>query len=143
MCPADSVGRMPIITMCAPTSAALASASLRLARTPSSNSVKPRSLSCLGGTLISRLNWPSSVWKSGSAIASSASRVLQRRVTELVDEVELDLQPGHRGVRVEARLAQHPREHVEAAPHLLAVARPVLAGELLLCHLFAHGRSLA
>ena len=40
---------------------------------PFSNSVKPRSLSCLGGTLISRLNWPSSVSKSGSAIASRAS----------------------------------------------------------------------
>ena len=133
---------MPIITMWAPTSAALASASLRLARMPSSNSLKPRSLSCLGGTLISRLNWPSSVWKSGSAIASSASAFFSAGSPTLVDEVELDLQPGHRVVGVEARLAQHPREHVEAAAHLLAVPRAVLAGELLLRHLFAHARSL-
>ena len=84
------------------------------------------------------LNWPSSVWKSGSAIASSDLGVLQRRVAVLVDEVELDLEPGHRVVGVEARLAQHPGEHVEVAAHLLAVPRAVGAGELLCRDLFAH-----
>ena len=68
--------------------------------------------------------------------------VLQRRVAVLVDEVELDLEPGHRVVGVEPRLAQHPGEHVEAAPDLLAVARPVGPGELLCLHLFAHVRTL-
>ena len=77
------------------------------------------------------LNWPSSVWKSGSAIASSASAFFSAGSPRVVDEVELDLEPGHRVVGVEARLAQHPGEHVEAAAHLLAVPRAVGAGELL------------
>ena len=68
--------------------------------------------------------------------------VLQRRVAVLVDQVELDLEPGHRVVGVEPRLAQHPGEHVETAPDLLAVARPVGPGELLCLHLFAHVRTL-
>ena len=63
---------------------------------------------------------------------------LQRRVAALVDQVELDLEPGHRVVGVEPRLAQHAGEHVEAAPDLLAVAGPVGPGELLCLHLFAH-----
>ena len=66
--------------------------------------------------------------------------VLQRRVTELVDEVELHLEPGHRVVGVELVLAQHPGERVEAAVHLLAVAGAVGAGELLCFDVFAHGR---
>ena len=73
MWPSARVGRIPIITMWAPTSADFASASLRLRRRLSSNVVSPPSRSFAGGTLISMLNWPSSVWKSGSAIASSAS----------------------------------------------------------------------
>jgi hypothetical protein len=68
--------------------------------------------------------------------------VLQCRVARVVDEVELDLQPGHRVVRVEPRLPQHASEHVQATTHLLAVARAVLAGELLLCDLFAHGETV-
>ena len=68
--------------------------------------------------------------------------VLQRRVAALVDQVELDLEPGHRVVGVEARLAQHPGEHVEAAPDLLPVPRAVGPGELLCFHLFAHGPTL-
>lgn len=73
MWPSASVGRMPIITMWAPTCADFASASLRLRRRVSSNVVSPLSRIFAGGTLISMLNWPSSVWKSGWAIASSAS----------------------------------------------------------------------
>ena len=65
-------------------------------------------------------------------------RALQRRVAELVDEVQLDLQARHRVVGVEAGLAQHPGEHVEAAADLLAVAGAVGPGELLCVDLFAH-----
>ena len=68
-----SVGRMPIITMWAPTSADLASAPLRSRRSCSSNVFSPPSRSLTGGTLISMLNWPSSVWNAGSAMAASAS----------------------------------------------------------------------
>ncbi len=64
---------MPIITRWAPTARAFSSAAFRLVRTPSSKAVKPCLWSCLGGTLISRLNCPSSVWKDGSAIAPSTS----------------------------------------------------------------------
>ena len=64
---------MPIITMCAPMAADFCSASLRLRRRLSSNVVRPPSRSLAGAPLISMLNCPSSVWKSGSAIASSAS----------------------------------------------------------------------
>ena len=73
MWPGASVGRMPIITRCAPTSADFASASLRLRRSISSKVVRPPSRSLAGGTLISMLNRPSSVWNAGSAIAASAS----------------------------------------------------------------------
>ena len=68
--------------------------------------------------------------------------VLQRRVAQLVDQVELHLEAGHRVVGVEARLAQHPGEDVEAATHLLAVPRAVRPGELLQLHLFAHAGTL-
>ena len=61
-----------MIIMCAPTVRARSSARLRLPRTASSSSVKTSPSSMRGGTLISTLNWPSSVWKSASAIASSA-----------------------------------------------------------------------
>ena len=69
--------------------------------------------------------------------------VLERRVTPVVDEVELDLEPGHRVVGVEAGLAQHPGEDVEVAPHLLAVARAIGPRELLLLDFFSHGATLA
>jgi hypothetical protein len=68
--------------------------------------------------------------------------VLQRRVALLVDEVELDLEPRHRVVGVEDVLAEHPREGVQAAVHLLAVAGAVSAGELLSFDVFAHGATL-
>ena len=58
--------------MCAPTVRARSSARLRLPRTASSSSEATSPWSSRGGTLISTLNWPSSVWKSASAIASSA-----------------------------------------------------------------------
>src|SRR5207237_612552 len=68
---AASVGRIPIITMWAPTSADLASAPLRSRRSWSSNVSRPPSRSLAGGTLISMLNRPSSVWNAGSAIAAA------------------------------------------------------------------------
>ncbi len=67
----------------------------------------------------------------------------QRRVTLGVDQVELDLEPGHRVVGVEPRLAQHPGEDVEPSSHLLPVARPVRPRELLRLHLFSHGHTIA
>ena len=67
------VGRIPIITMCAPTVRARSSAWLRLPRTESSSSAKTPSANWRGAMLISMLNCPSSVWKSGSAIASSTA----------------------------------------------------------------------
>ncbi len=73
MCSVCRVGRIPTITMCAPTSRAFSSAALRLCRTLFSNVRMPSPARLRGATLISRLNWPSSVTKSGSAIASSAS----------------------------------------------------------------------
>ena len=115
------------------------SASLRLCRSVSSNVVSPPSRSFAGGTLISMLNWPSSVTKLGIGDRLQRLGVLQRRVAVLVDQVELDLQPGHRVVGVEPRLPQHPGEDVEAAPHLLPVPGAVGSGELLCFDLFAHG----
>ena len=61
-----------MIIMCAPTVRARSSARFRLPRTASSSSVNTSPSSSRGGTLISMLNWPISVWKSASAIASSA-----------------------------------------------------------------------
>ena len=80
--------------------------------------------------------------KSGSAIASSASVFFSAGSPCVVDEVELDLEAGHRVVGVEPGLAQHPCEHVEAAADLLAVPRAVRPRELLCVDLFAHGRRL-
>ncbi len=69
--------------------------------------------------------------------------VAEGRVARVVDQVELDLEPGHRVVGVERRLTEHPGEHVEAAPHLLAVPCPISAGELLCVDLLAHGPTVA
>ena len=56
-----------------------------------------------------------------------------------VDEVELQLQAGHRPVGIEPEVVEHQREHVEAATDLLAVPRPVLPSERGAGHVFAHG----
>ena len=52
--------------------------------------------------------------------------VLHRGQAELVDEVQLDLQANLPRLGFEPRLAQHPREHIQAAAHLLSVSTPVL-----------------
>jgi hypothetical protein len=59
----------------------------------------------------------------------------------VVDQVELDLQACHRPAELEARLAQHPLEDVEASAHLLPVPRPVRPAELRRCDLLAHATS--
>ena len=65
-----------MIIMCAPTVRACSSASLRLARASRSRSENTPPSSRRGGTLISTLNCPSSVWNAGSAIASSAAALI-------------------------------------------------------------------
>ena len=62
-----------MIIMCAPAVRERLSAWLRLARTDSSSSENTVSANWRGAMLISMLNCPSSVWKSGSAIASSTA----------------------------------------------------------------------
>ncbi len=52
---------------------ALPSAALRSARTSCSSLANASPPRCRGGTLISRLNWATSVAQAGSAIASSTS----------------------------------------------------------------------
>ena len=61
------------------------------------------------------LNWPSSVWKSGRRSSASTSALRIAGSPSVVDEVELDLQAGHRPVGVEAEVVEHAREDVEAA----------------------------
>ena len=56
-----------------PTVRALLSAAFRSARISRSSPSNASPASSRGGTLISRLNWPTSVAQAGSAIASSAS----------------------------------------------------------------------
>ena len=61
------------MTRLLPVPRALASAALRLARISCSRPASASPSSRRGGTLISRLNWPTSVAQAGSAIASSTS----------------------------------------------------------------------
>ena len=77
------------------------------------------------------LNCPSSVTNASSAIRSRTSAFAIAGSPAVVGEVELDLQPDRALLGVEPRLAQHPREHVEVALDLVAVALAVLAGEEL------------
>ncbi len=64
--------------------------------------------------------------------------VAHRRVMLLVDEVELDLQPGHWPLGVELRGLEHPGEDVQAAPDLRSVQLPVLPAELATGDLITH-----
>ena len=113
--------------MCAPVPRASSSARFRLARTAVSSSEKTVPPSSRGGMLISRLNWPISVWKSGSAIASSAAALASDQVARLVRQVELDLQAGRVGI--EPRLSEHPREDVQARAHLQPMLLAILPAE--------------
>jgi hypothetical protein len=64
--------------------------------------------------------------------------VAHRRLAVLVDQVELEFQPGHGSVGVEPELVQHQGEHVEAAAHLVPVPHAVLARERGEGHFLAH-----
>jgi hypothetical protein len=68
--------------------------------------------------------------------------VAHGRLRVLVDQVQLDLQAGHRPLHVEPRLAQHLGEDVEAAAYLLPVAGPVLTAEGPRTDVLAHGHHL-
>ena len=88
------------------------------------------------------LNCASSVWKSSSAISSSTcvlasagSPVSSVRLSSISSPIE-------RRSGSNARLREHPREHVEAELDLVAVALAVLAGEGGVGDLVAHGASL-
>ena len=64
--------------------------------------------------------------------------VVEVRLHVLVDEVELDLQPGHRPVELEGARPQHPLEDVEVLAHLLAVPLALLPGVALRADLCSH-----
>ncbi len=112
-----------------PTSRARLSAWFRMARTLASSCVNASPASCRGATLISRLNWPSSLAQLGSEIAASTWVLRIGRQRGLVDQVQLDLQAELRRLVLEAGLTQHPGQHVQAHAHLLAVRTPVLLGD--------------
>jgi hypothetical protein len=64
--------------------------------------------------------------------------VVESGFVVLVDEVELDLHPGHIPVGVEARVLQHPLEHVEVKPDFFAVLLALFSGEARGADLGAH-----
>ena len=125
-----SVGRIPTITIDDPVRAAFSSAAFRLSRMFDSIVSSPMPSIWPGGTLISMLNWPSSVWNASSSIALSTSVFLNAGSCLLVDQVQLDLDPGHRPLGSEPGLAQHPSERVQVAMDLVAERGPVRPGEL-------------
>ena len=133
---------MPIITMWAPTSDDFGSASLRLSRSVLLERREP----ALAQPRRRHVDLDVELPELGDELRVGDRRqrlgVLQRGVAVVVDEVELDLEAGHRVVGVEPRLAQHPGEDVEAAAYLLPVPGAVGAGELLCGHFFAHAPTL-
>src|SRR5947208_2909339 len=70
------------------------------------------------------------------------ARVAHGRLAVAVHQVELDLQPGHRPIHVEARLGEHLREGVETAAHLLPESLPVRPSEYRRSNVLAHGSSV-
>ena len=142
MWPSARVGRIPIITMWAPTVGRLLLGVVEAAPQGVLERRQP-ALAQLGRRHVD-LDVELAELGLEVRVGDRLQRlgVLQRRVAALVDQVELDLQPGHRVVGVEARLAQHPGEHVEVAAHLLAVPRAVGPRELLCLDLFAHDPTL-
>ena len=64
--------------------------------------------------------------------------VAHRRHAVGVHQVQLDLLAHHGAVLVERPLAEHAGEHVQRAPHLLAVLAPVLAADLDRLDVTAH-----
>ena len=137
MWPSANVGRIPIITWWAPTLEAFSSASLKAAQ--ALLELREAALTELGRRHVDldvELAELGLEVRVGDGLEDLG--VLQGRVARVVDEVELHLEARHRVVGLERGLTQHAREHVEVTAHLLAVARPVGAAELLLIDLFAH-----
>ena len=128
-CSSARVGRIPIITMCAPSSRArfLGAVELR----PDLFLVRLRAVACQAARRHVDLEVEPAELGGEHRVVDVRKdlRVAQRGVAVLVDEVELDLHAGHRPLEVEARLGEHQREGVQAAVHLRAVALPVLARE--------------
>jgi hypothetical protein len=87
------------------------------------------------------LNWPSSVWMSGSAIASSTSAL--RIVGSPTSSTRLSSTSSPVIGRSMSKRAQHALEYVEAAPHLLPVPGAVRPSELRCLDLLAHADLLA
>ena len=119
------------------------SAWLRLAahRTPRARENTAPS-SSRGGMLISTLNWPSSVWKSASAIASSTAALPIAGSPASSVRLSSISSPNERRSASKRDSREHPREHVEAGAHLLAVALPVLAAEDLRGDFLSHALSV-
>ena len=96
-----------------------------------------------GGTLISMLNWPSSVWKSSLAIALSTSALriagscaASTRLNSISSPVSGRSKSNFDSLSIR-------REHVQAAPQLLAGSRwRSCAGERPGLDLFAHAGRL-
>ena len=133
---------MPIITRWASTSLALLLGVVEAAAQVVLEAGDAARAEPAGGTLISRLNCPSSVWKLGLAIASSASAFFSAGWPSSSTRLNSISMPVIGSSMSKSRLAQHPGEDVEAAAHLLAVARAVGAGELLEVDFLSHAGTL-
>ena len=68
-------------------------------------------------------------------------RVAHGRLPPPVHQVQLDLHADLGGITSETVLTQHAGEHVERAPHLVAVLPAVLAGDLYRLNVAAHKAS--
>ena len=83
-----------------------------------------------GGRFSSRFQRPSSDWNCVGADRARARRAPPATgPRSSSDQVELDLDPGHRLVTGERVLAQHDGERVEAALHLRPVVLPIASTE--------------
>ena len=110
-----------------PVSFAFASAWSSDARSTVSSSSSESPDSGRGGTLNSMLYRPSSVWKFGSAIASSTSALAIAGCQVPSTRLSSISSPVIGSLEVERVLDQHPLEDVEAPAHLRAVGLTLLA----------------
>ena len=138
-CSSRRVGRIPIITMCAPSSRARVSAVLSCARTSVSYELGP-----VAGEAARRnvdLEVEASELRRERRVLDVLKDlgIAQCRVAVDVDEVELHLHARHGPLEVEPRAGEHHGEGVQTAMHLRAVSLPVLAGELTWRDFLTHG----